>query len=318
MRVTQKVRKILAGYESDNPGTKSNLARILMHGKLGGTGKMMILPVDQGFEHGPARSFAPNPASYDPHYHFQLAVDAGLNAYAAPLGMIEAGADSYAGAVPTILKVNSANSLATDKDQAVHGSVGDALRLGCSAIGFTIYPGSEDQYEMMEEIRELAEEAKSAGLAVVIWSYPRGGMLSKEGETAVDICAYAAHIACLMGAHIVKVKPPADALFLDAAKGVYEKQRIDIATLSARIAHVVQSCFNGRRLVVFSGGEAKDIEGIHREVRAIRDGGGNGSIIGRNTFQRPRAEALAMLDGIIRIYQGKANPDLQAVSDHAA
>ena len=318
MRVTQKVRKILAGYESDNPGTKSNLARILMHGKLGGTGKMMILPVDHGFEHGPARSFASNPDAYDPHYHFQLAVDAGLNAYAAPLGMIEAGADSFAGAVPTILKVNSANSLSTDKDQAVHGSVGDALRLGCSAIGFTIYPGSEDQYEMMEEIRELAEEAKSAGLAVVIWSYPRGGMLSKEGETAVDICAYAAQIACLMGAHIVKVKPPADAVFLDAAKGVYEKQQIDIATLSARIAHVVQSCFNGRRLVVFSGGEAKDIEGIHREVRAIRDGGGNGSILGRNAFQRPRAEALAMLDGIIRIYQGKANPDLQAVSDHAA
>ena len=318
MRVTQKVKKILAGYESDNPGTKANLARILMHGKLGGTGKMVILPVDQGFEHGPARSFAPNPPAYDPHYHFQLAVDAGLNAYAAPLGMIEAGADSFAGAVPTILKVNSANSLATGKDQAVHCGVGDALRLGCSAIGFTVYPGSDDQYEMMEEIRELAEEAKAVGLAVVVWSYPRGGMLSKDGETAMDICAYAAHIACLMGAHIVKVKPPADALFLDAAKRVYETQRIDTATLAARIAHVVQSCFNGRRLVVFSGGEAKDLDGIQREVRAIRDGGGSGSIIGRNTFQRPRAEALAMLDGIVRIYQGKANPDLQAVSDHAA
>ena len=318
MRVTQKVKKILAGYESDNPGTKANLARILMHGKLGGTGRMVLLPVDQGFEHGPARSFAPNPDAYDPHYHFQLAVDAGLNAYAAPLGMIEAGADSFAGAVPTILKVNSANSLATDKDQAVHGGVGDALRLGCSAIGFTIYPGSEDQYEMMEEVRELAEEAKAVGLAVVVWSYPRGGMLTKEGETAMDICAYAAHIACLMGAHIVKVKPPTGALFLDAAKGVYETQEIDTGTLSSRIAHVVQSCFNGRRLVVFSGGEAKDLEGIHREVRAIRDGGGSGSIIGRNTFQRPRADALAMLDGIVRIYRGRANPNLQAVSDHAA
>ena len=319
MRVTQKVRKILAGYESDNPGTKANLARILTHGRLGGTGRLVILPVDQGFEHGPARSFAPNPAGYDPHYHFQLAIDAGLSAYAAPLGMIEAGADSYAGAIPTILKLNSANSLATTKDQAVHGTVGDALRLGCSAIGFTIYPGSEDQYEMMEEIRELSEEAKAAGLATVIWSYPRGGALSREGETAMDICAYAAHIACLMGAHIVKVKPPTEALFLDAARKVYEAQRIAIADLSARIAHVVQSCFNGRRIVVFSGGEAKDLEGICREVRAIRDGGGNGSIIGRNTFQRPREEALAMLDAIIKIYQGKAHPaDLQSVSDHAA
>ena len=306
MKVTQRVKKILAGYESDNPGTKANLARILMHGRLGGSGKVVILPVDQGVEHGPARSFALNPASYDPHYHFQLAVDAGLSAYAAPLGFIEAGADSYAGAIPTILKCNSANSLSTDKDQGVYGSVNDALRLGCAAIGFTIYPGSEDQYELIEEIAELALEAKSVGLAVVVWSYPRGGNLTQEGETAIDICAYAAHLACQIGAHIIKVKPPTDAMFLDAAAKVYEAQKIDVATLTARIAHVVQSCFNGRRIVVFSGGAAKDLDGIYDEARAIRDGGGNGSIIGRNTFQRPRQDALDMLDQIIRIYQGKA------------
>jgi class I fructose-bisphosphate aldolase len=306
MRITRRVKDILANYESDNPGTKANLARILMEGRLGGSGKLVILPVDQGFEHGPARSFAPNPPAYDPHYHFQLAIDAGLSAYAAPLGMIEAGADTYAGAIPTILKVNSSNSLSTTKDQAVTGSVNDALRLGCSAIGFTIYPGSEDQFEMMEELRELAEEAKSAGLAVVVWSYPRGPMLDKAGETALDICAYAAHMAALLGAHIIKVKPPTEHLALDAAKKVYEKQAIDGATLAKRIEHVVQACFNGRRIVVFSGGEAKDLEGIYAECRAIRDGGGNGSIIGRNTFQRPRDEALAMLAKIIEIYQGKA------------
>jgi len=304
-KVTQRVKKILAGYESDNPGSKGNLARILMHGKLGGTGKLVILPVDQGFEHGPARSFAPNAAGYDPHYHYQLAIDAGLSAYAAPLGMLEAGADSFAGAIPTILKCNNANSLATNKDQAVTASVADALRLGCSAIGFTIYPGSEDQYELIEEIRDLAEEAKSCGLAVVVWSYPRGGIVTREGETAVDVCAYAAHLACLIGAHIIKVKPPTDAMFLEAAEKVYLNQNIDIASLSSRIKHVVQSCFNGRRIVVFSGGEAKDLDGIFNEVRAIRDGGGNGSIIGRNTFQRPREDALAMLDTIIKIYQGK-------------
>src|SRR5512145_1082956 len=295
MKITPQVQKILANYESDNPGTKANLARILMQGRLGGTGKLVILPVDQGFEHGPARSFAPNPPAYDPHYHFQLAVDAGLSAYAAPLGMIEAGADSFAGAIPTILKLNSSNSLARVKDQAVTGSVKDALRLGCAAIGFTIYPGSDEQFGMMEEIRELALEAKSNGLAVVVWSYPRGGELSKDGETAMDICAYAAHLAALLGAHIIKVKPPTGVLFQDAAKKVYEKYNIDISALSARIAHVVQSCFNGRRLVVFSGGEAKDDEGIFAEARAIRDGGGTGSIIGRNTFQRPRDKALALL-----------------------
>jgi class I fructose-bisphosphate aldolase len=308
MAITDQVRRILGNYESDNPGTKANLARILMQGKLGGTGRLVILPVDQGFEHGPARSFAPNPPAYDPHYHFQLAIDAGLSAYAAPLGMIEAGAGTFAGQIPTILKVNSSNSLARAKEnpnQAVTASVKDALRLGCSAVGFTIYPGSDVAFDMMEEIAEMGREAKANGLAVVIWSYPRGGTLSKAGETAMDIAAYAAHMAALLGAHIIKVKPPTEALELDAAKKVYEAKKIDIASAAARIRHVVQSCFNGRRIVVFSGGEAKDMDGILGEVRAIHEGGGNGSIIGRNTFQRPREEALKMLDQIIKIYQGK-------------
>jgi fructose-bisphosphate aldolase, class I len=306
MRITQRVRKMLDWYESDNPGTKANLARILMEGKLGGSGKVVILPVDQGFEHGPARSFAPNPPAYDPHYHFQLAIDAGLNAFAAPLGMIEAGAASYAGAIPTIIKLNSSNSLAATKDQAVTGSVSDALRLGCAAIGFTIYPGSEYAFDQMEEIRELAEEAKSAGLAVVMWSYPRGPNLDRAGETAIDICAYAAHMAALLGAHIIKVKPPTAHLSLEAAKKVYEAQKIDISTLAKRVEHVMQCAFQGRRIVVFSGGEAKDLDGLYDEVRGLRDGGANGSIIGRNTFQRPKEEALAMLAKIIEIYQGKA------------
>ena len=306
MRITQKVKKILDHYESDNPGTKANLARILMEGKLGGSGKLVILPVDQGFEHGPARSFAPNPAAYDPHYHYQLAIDAGLSAYAAPLGMLETGADTFAGSIPTILKMNSSNSLATSKDQAVTTSVSDALRLGCSAIGFTIYPGSEYAFDQMEELRELAEEAKAAGLAVVVWSYPRGPNLDKVAETAVDICAYAAHMAALMGAHIIKVKPPTANVSLDAAKKTYESNKIAIGTMAERVSHVVQACFAGKRIVVFSGGEAKDLEGLYTEIRGLRDGGANGSIIGRNTFQRPREQALEMLANIIAIYQGKA------------
>ena len=306
MKVTQRVRKILANYESDNPGTKANLARILMQGRLGGSGKLVILPVDQGFEHGPARSFAPNPDAYDPHYHWRLAIDAGLSAFASPLGMIEAGADSFAGAIPTILKVNSANSHAVTKDQAVTASVEDALRLGCAAIGFTIYPGSEFQFEMIEELRELALDAKAHGLAVVVWSYPRGGNLSKEGETAFDVTAYAAHMAALLGAHIIKIKPPAAHIEQAEAAKVYQAEGIDSASLSTRVAHIIHSSFAGRRIVVFSGGAAKGLDGLYEEVRAIRDGGGFGSIIGRNTFQRPRAEALAMLDTIIKIYQNKA------------
>jgi class I fructose-bisphosphate aldolase len=305
MRLTRKVKEILSFYESDNPGTKANLARMLMNGRLGGTGKMVILPVDQGFEHGPARSFAPNPPAYDPHYHFQLAIDAGLNAFATPLGMVESGAVSFAGQIPLILKVNSSNSWSMEKDQAITASVGDALRLGCSAIGFTIYPGSDHFDDMVEEIKEMAEEAKSVGLAVVVWSYPRGGNISKEGETAMDVAAYAAHLAALIGAHIIKVKLPSDHLEQPEAKKVYEEQKIDISTQAKRVAHIMQSAFNGRRIVVFSGGAKKGESSVFDDARAIRDGGGNGSIIGRNTFQRPREDALKMLDTIIKIYQGK-------------
>ena len=306
MKTTRKVREILSRYEADNPGTKANLARILMHGRLGGTGKLVILPVDQGFAHGPARSFAPNPPAYDPHYHFRLAIDAGLSAFATPLGMVEAGADSFAGQIPLILKLNSSNSWATEKDQAVYGTVEDALRLGCSAIGFTIYPGSEHFNEMLEELRELAAEAKSVGLAVVVWSYPRGGKLSKAGETALDVCAYAAHMAALAGAHIIKVKLPSDHLEQPEAKAAYEAAGVDISSPAARVRHVMQAAFDGRRIVVFSGGAKKGADSVYDDARAIRDGGGNGSIIGRNTFQRPRAEALEMLGRIIDIYKGKA------------
>ncbi|WP_340318359.1 class I fructose-bisphosphate aldolase [Rhizorhabdus argentea] len=303
MSITPIVKKILSAYESDNPGVKANLARILMQGQLGGTGKLVILPVDQGFEHGPARSFAVNPEAYDPHYHYQLAIDAGLSAYAAPLGMLEAGADTFAGQIPTILKVNSSNSWATVIGQAVTGTVDDALRLGCSAIGFTIYPGSDHVLDQIEEVRELSAQAKAVGIATVIWSYPRGGGISKAGELALDVGAYAAHMAALLGAHIIKVKLPSDHIEQDDAKKAYES--FGVSTPADRVAHIVQSCFAGRRIVVFSGGAAKGTDAVFQDARDIRDGGGNGSIIGRNTFQRPRDEAIAMLRKITAIYKGE-------------
>jgi fructose-bisphosphate aldolase, class I len=308
MKATRTVQKILASYEGETPGVKAQLCRMLMTGRLGGTGKMIILPVDQGFEHGPARSFAPNPAAYDPHYHYQIALDAGLNAYAAPLGMIEAGADTFAGQIPTILKCNSANSLipeAAPKDQAITASVDDALRLGCAAIGFTIYPGSAAGLDMFEEISAMREEAARKGVATVIWSYPRGEDLSKAGETAIDVAAYAAQIAALLGAHIIKIKLSTDHLEQGEAKKVYEKHGIDVASQAARVRHCMAAAFNGRRIVVFSGGAAKGEDAVYDDARAIRDGGGNGSIIGRNTFQRPRDEALAMLGKLVEIYKGR-------------
>ena len=306
--MTRKVRMILSNYESDNPGVKANLSRILMSGKLGGTGKLVILPVDQGFEHGPARSFAKNNVAYDPHYHFKLAIDAGLSAFAAPLGMLELGANTFAGQIPLIMKLNSSNSLSREKrapSQAITGSVSEAIRLGCSAVGFTIYPGSDDSLNMISEIQEIALEAKNSGLAVVIWSYPRGGDLSKEGETAVDVVSYAAHMAALIGAHIIKVKPPTSHIELEEARNVYKSENIPIKTLSDRINHVVQSCFDGRRLVVFSGGTAKDEKSLLSEIGQLYKGGASGSIIGRNSFQRPYKDALSLLNKIIDIYKGK-------------
>jgi class I fructose-bisphosphate aldolase len=305
--MNERVKEILDWYSSDNPGTKANLARMLNHGKLAGTGKLVILPVDQGFEHGPARSFAVNPPAYDPRYHFQLAIDAGCNAYAAPLGFIQAGAAEFAGEIPLILKLNNHDVLHDDKDPlpSLTASVEDALRLGCSAVGYTIYPGSAHCTAMYEQLRQIVKDAKNAGLVAVVWSYPRGSAISKAGETATDVVAYAAQIAAQLGAHIIKVKPPTEHLEQADAKKVYEKQKVAIGTLSERVRHVVQSAFDGRRIVIFSGGAAReDDNAIFEELRAIRDGGGFGSIIGRNSFQRPKATALNFLSTVMDIYAG--------------
>jgi class I fructose-bisphosphate aldolase len=301
---TKNVKQILSWYAADNPGTLTNLARLLNHGRLAGTGKLVILPVDQGFEHGPARSFAKNSPGYDPRYHFELGIEAGCNAYAAPLGFLEAGAAEFAGDIPLILKLNNSDSLYSGGDPcpALTGGVDDALRLGCSAIGFTIYPGSAHRNEMYGQVRELCEEAKHAGLAVVVWSYPRGSEVSKQGETAVDVVAYAAHIAAQLGAHLIKVKPPSAHIEQDAARKVYESEGIPVDTLENRVRHVVQSAFGGRRIVIFSGGAAQGREGLIEEIRGVAAGGGFGSIVGRNSFQRPKAEAVDLLHEIMDIY----------------
>jgi class I fructose-bisphosphate aldolase len=184
--------------------------------------------------------------------------------------------------------------------------VRDALRLGCAAVGYTIYPGSSFCVAMYEQLREIAEEAKAHGLAVVVWSYPRGSGISKEGETALDVVAYAAQIAAQLGANIIKVKLPTAHLEQPEAKKAYETNRIPLDSQSARVANVVQSCFDGRRIVIFSGGPKVSDEKLLDEVRAIKAGGGFGSIIGRNSFQRPRAEAIKLLGTIMDIYAGAA------------
>ncbi|MBM4363250.1 MAG: class I fructose-bisphosphate aldolase [Deltaproteobacteria bacterium] len=304
MTITPRVREILSWYTSETPGTRAQLVRLLMTGELAGTGKMVILPVDQGFEHGPVRSFATNLPAHDPLYHFRLAIDSGCNAYAAPLGSLEAGAAEYAGQIPLLLKLNNSDTLSKGEPcSAITGSVDDALRLGCVGIGYTIYPGSEHRNRMYEDLRELTLEAKAKGLAVVVWSYPRGSGLSKDGETAVDIAAYAAQIACQLGAHVVKIKPPTAHVEQGEAKKALEKAGIPIATLEDRVRYCVQAAFAGRRIVIFSGGAAKGTEEVLTEIRGLAAGGAFGSIVGRNAFQRPQAEGVALLKQIMAIYK---------------
>lgn len=304
--MSERVESILANYAGENPGVIGNLRRLMHTGRLAGTGKLVILPVDQGFEHGPARSFAPNPPGYDPHYHAHLAMESGCNGYAAPLGFISSIANEYAGRLPLILKVNNSDTLG-GPDQpcsALTSGVEDALRLGCAAIGYTIYPGSGLRNQMYQDLRDLIARARAVGLPTIVWAYPRGANLTKEGETAIDVVAYAAQIACQLGAHVVKVKPPSEIVFQDAAKKSYEN--IPIGTLAERIEHVVQSAFNNRRIVIFSGGAAKGTDAVLEEIGEIAKGGGYGSIVGRNAFQRSESDAVKLLNDIMDLFAAQA------------
>ena len=295
-------QNILNHYQSQSPKILTQLKRLLNHGALSNTGKLVILPVDQGFEHGPSKSFSSNPPAYDPEYHAQLAVESNCSAFAAPLGFIEATAYKYAEKIPMILKINNSDSLYKDEKSpipALTSSIPQAVQLGCIGVGFTIYPGSSARKQQYEELAQATHLAKEAGLLVVVWSYPRGEGVSKQGETAVDVVAYAAHIACQLGAHIVKVKPPSD--FIEKEHKIFEK--IPTQTLSQRTAHIIQSSFNGKRIVVFSGGAKKDTKNILEEIKELKKGGAFGSIVGRNAFQRPKDEALSLLKSIIDIYK---------------
>lgn len=310
MYLTRQVQAVLDLYDGERPGVKAHLARMLMNGRTGGSGKLLVLPVDQGFEHGPARSFAVNPEAFDPRYHFELGIAAQVSALAAPLGFLSTCADRFAGTIPLILKANHSNNLTSTKDQAITATVRDALELGCSAIGYTIYPGSDFQYEMFEEVREGIARAREVGLPVMLWAYPRGGAISKDGETALDVVSYAAHIAALLGAHIIKVKPPTERIEFEESRLSYDALGRDFSKLQERVRHVVESALGGRRIVLFSGGPARSLDAIYSEVRAIAAGGGGGSIIGRNSFQRPKPEALAMLEDIANAYLADTGEEL--------
>jgi class I fructose-bisphosphate aldolase len=305
--MTPRVREILSWYGADNPGVLTNMARVLNHGRLAGTGKLVIYlwTRDLSMVRPEVLQKTPMDMILAIMLNWPLNQDAMLTR--PPLGFIEAVARDFAGDIPLILKVNNSDTLFSPEGpcSAVTSSVDDALRLGCVGIGFTIYPGSSLRKQMYEEIQQAAQKAKEAGLLVVIWSYARGEQLSKEGETAIDVISYAAQIAAQLGAHFIKVKPPTAHIEQEEARKVYESEGIPVAKLSDRAKHVVESCFNGKRVVIFSGGAAKGTEEVLNEVKELAQGGAFGSIMGRNAFQRPKKEAIELLHSVMDTYVGQ-------------
>lgn len=298
-----RVEQILSYYEGSPAGVLKNLRHLMMHGRLGGSGRMVILPIDQGFEHGPGLAFSVQPDAYNPLHHFERAIALGLNAYAAPLGSLELGSTRYAGRIPTILKLNSNNRLVhggTAPYPAWTSSVEDALRLGCTAVGMTIYPGSDASPDMFSDVSEIIAEARAYGLPSIVWAYPRGGDLSHENVTALDVVAYGAHMAALLGAHIIKVKLPSGHIAYDAAA----YKHVVRSAMSDRVRHIMQCAFDGQRIVLFSGGETKDDADVLSDVQAIAEGGGCGSMMARNLFQRSMQESQNLIDQIMTIYSG--------------
>jgi class I fructose-bisphosphate aldolase len=312
MEITPRVKQILANYEGELPGVRQKLATIFMNGALAGSGRLVFLATDQGFEHGPV-TFFKNPAGFSPHYHFSLAKESGVSAYVAPLDWLRAGVDSFLGEVPLILKLNHSSRLFPDEpDQACVASVQDALDLGCVGVGFSVYPGSEAFPRQLEDLREVVASARECGMFTVVWAYPRGSKVSsalpffRDGnggwkpERALNAIAYSAHMACLAGAHIVKVNLPGNFFLSKEAGDAYESIQTEV--LKDRVRHIVDCCFAGRRIVLFSGGPLKDAAELLSEVRDIRDGSGHGSIIGRNIFQRPKDEAIQLIGEIMQEY----------------
>lgn len=304
LKKISKVEQILAHYSAEPPSILKGMRQMFNSGALCGTGRIIVYPVDQGFEHGPDASFAMNAPAYDPHYHIEMAIDAGFSAYAAPIGMISAVASRYAGEIPLILKINSGNSLlkSAEPNQAVTASVMSALRLGCSGIGLTIYPGSHNAKSMIEFASSVISEARRFGLFTVVWAYPRGGDIAKEDEAALDVVCYATHIAAMIGAHVIKVKIP-EAKIREQNRSLYSTDAV--TSKSMRVQSVMRAGFDGKRVVLFSGGARKGADTIVDDIRAIKNGGGTGSIMGRNIFQRDRNDALNIMRDVISVYKNE-------------
>ncbi len=274
------------------PGKRTRLRRLLF--EFGpGNGTLMLLPIDQGIEHGP-RDFFPNPASKDPDYQFRLAAEAGYSALACQIGMASKYYPDYAGQVPLILKVNGKTDIPSSSQafSTCNASVEDAVRLGADAVGYTLYVGSPRQDQDLAQMRQVREDCDRYGMPLIVWSYPRGEAVEgKGGPNSFYAIDYAARLAMEMGADVVKLNMPKIDPDKDKdAPAPYNELDIDQA---GAIQHCVESA--GRALVVLSGGSKVDDDTVLGHCREIMQAGGSGVIFGRNVWQREWNEALEII-----------------------
>jgi class I fructose-bisphosphate aldolase len=279
-----------------SPGKRTRLRRLLF--EFGpGNGTLLLLPIDQGIEHGP-RDFFANPASKDPEYQFHLAAEAGYSAIACQIGLAEKYYPDYAGQVPLLLKVNGKTDIppADDPLSTTNASVEDAVRLGADAVGYTLYVGSPRQGEDLHQLKGVREDCDRYGMPLVIWAYPRGSAVkAKGGQDSFYAIDYAARLAMEMGADIVKLNLPKPEAHSDSPAPYNE---LEVGQEEA-VQQVVSSA--GRSLVVLSGGSKIDDDALLNQTRYIMEAGGSGVIYGRNVWQRPHTEALEIIDQIKEI-----------------
>ncbi|MGI0139563.1 MAG: class I fructose-bisphosphate aldolase [Thermoplasmata archaeon] len=285
-------------------GKRARLKRMLYaHGPGGGT--LLVLPIDQGLEHGPADFFA-NPASQDPNYQFELARDGRFSAIALHAGLAQKYFSEYAGEVPLILKINGKTNIPPDTEafSPLTATVEDAVRLGADAIGYTIYVGSPAQERDFAQFRAVRADADRFGMPVIVWAYPRGEVIAKRGgKESLYAIDYAARVALELGADVVKVNYPVRSAKDQDSPPPYPGLNLDA---DAAFRKVVESA--GRALVLVSGGEKiADAELLHK-VRASMEAGATGVIFGRNMWQRPRSDALVLTRELHAIFRDYAQP----------
>jgi class I fructose-bisphosphate aldolase len=290
-----------------------SMAALFGHGRLGGTGYLSILPVDQGIEHSAGASFAPNPAYFDPENIVKLALEAGCNAVASTLGVLGSVARKYAHKIPFILKINHNEllSLPAIHDQTLFASVEQAYDMGAAAVGATVYFGSPECRRQIQEISEAFARAHELGMATILWAYLRNPGFVKDGtdyHTAADLTGQANHLAATIGADIVKQKQPTNnggytAIgFGKTDKRVYSELTTDHPIDLTR--YQVANCYMGRIGLINSGGASGAADFPEAVATAVinKRAGGMGLISGRKAFQRPMAEGIKLLNAIQDVY----------------